>query len=383
MKNQSLKKRISILTFFLLLIFFTPLFLQSKDSYKLNEFEEESLITCPTNLTTFLAPPVTVTNSQCTAVGGTVEVAEGEINGLDPSEPQCPTGSRIQYRTGNSEPWINSLPLYDQVTETNVYTRCICETDNAVVSLVNVVITDPATCPGGDGCPIGLSSSLAPPVEITDRSCTASGIVSDGQVSSPITRCPDGSMIQYSLDEIVWGELDLRDLYNQTNSITIYTRCRCDFFEETVSLTRAVVTIPGECIECPSDLSTTLAPSVSIINSTCTVVGGTPTGGILSAPTIPCPTGSSLQYSINNGTTWSTTLPDYSQNTAITVLTRCICDIDNSVTSIVNSTTTIPGTCPISMVNIPTMSEWGLIIFGLLILNVGLIILYRLEGILV
>ncbi|MBK9734937.1 MAG: hypothetical protein IPO92_08215 [Saprospiraceae bacterium] len=51
-----------------------------------------------------------------------------------------------------------------------------------------------------------------------------------------------------------------------------------------------------------------------LVNSTCTVVGGTPSGGSISAPTAPCPTGSTLQYSTNAGAIWSNTVPPHAQS---------------------------------------------------------------------
>ncbi len=565
MNNQSLKKQISTATFFFIILFFAALDVESKDLNKVYELDKDPPITCPAGLVDFQAPQVTVTNSLCTGV-----VAAGGVLG-DPVDAECPTGSSLQYRTDNSSPWSFTRPMYDQVTQTRIYTRCICDMDPTVVSEENFVTTSPQECPGGDGCPSGFDGSMAPPVEIVNSTCM-SGTVSGGSITSSLG-CPADSEIEFSLNNSTWS----RDVpaYDQTTSITIYTRCVCDMDGTRVSLTRSVVTTPGECLACPSDLattdapvvevnnstclvvggtpsggtinapstncptgsvleystdeltwtssrpsydqttaltiytrcncemdntissrtgevvtapgtcptvtcdatlSTTTAPIVNITNSTCTVVGGTPSGGIiaapstscptgsvleysvdeltwtssrptynqttaltiytrcncddsefsrtgeattipgicptatcdatlssttapvvrvtnstctvaggtpsggvLSAPSTPCPTGSSIQYSVNNGITWSSSLPSYSQNTTITIATRCLCDIDNSVVSMVSNVTTEPGICPFINTTIPTMSQWGLIIFGLLILNIGVVSLYRLE----
>ncbi len=474
MNNQSFKKQISTATFFFILLFFAALDVECKElnnSYVLEK--EPPIATCPENLTMFQAPTISVTNSICTGV-----VAAGGILG-DAVGTLCPDGSRLQYRTRNSGPWLEEedRPTYDQVTETNIYTRCICDMDSMIVSLENVVTTEPQACPGDDGCPSGLASSLAPPVEITNSSCM-SGTVSGGEVSVPLTSCPGGNEIEYSLDNTSWS--DAPPMYDQTNSITIYSRCICTIEMDgisriTASMSRSVVTTPGTCIACPSDLSniepiaqvtnstcdiiggtpsggiisapsttcptgtileysleentwstsiptynqtspltiytrcncddsefsrigevttipgicpmatcdatlsSTTAPVVRITNSTCTAIGGTPSGGVLSEPTVPCPAGSTLEYSINDGATWSTALPSYSQSTAITIATRCLCDDDDSMVSIINSAMTAPGICPLINTTIPTMSQWGLIIFGLIILNIGVLILYRLE----
>ncbi len=97
---------------------------------------------------------------------------------------------------------------------------------------------------------------------------------------------------------------------------------------------------------CP--VLTAAAPAVVINNqSTCTAC--TLGGGVVAAPLGSCPVGSTLQYSTDNGTLWSTTLPTYNQTTPITILTRCNCGIDNLVSSPTSTVTTAPGVCtPVS-----------------------------------
>ena len=134
-------------------------------------------------------------------------------------------------------------------------------------------------------------------------------------------------------------------------------------------------------ITCPIDLESFPTPLVSIMDSQCTTVGGIPgRGGSIIAPTTACPVGSVFEYFTNEMPFWTTTIPIYNQTTPLLVNTRCTCIMDESVFSVINEATTMPADCP-SVINttIPTMSQWGLIIFGLLILNIGVIILYRLE----
>ncbi len=100
------------------------------------------------------------------------------------------------------------------------------------------------------------------------------------------------------------------------------------------------------CAMCPPGLTMDTAPPIVIDSeSTCEMDGMTLSGGMISAPATSCPTGSTLEYSIDNGMTWSTTLPVYDQTTSITVLTRCVCDIDMSVVSMTETVTTTPGVC--------------------------------------
>lgn len=96
--------------------------------------------------------------------------------------------------------------------------------------------------------------------------------------------------------------------------------------------------------DCP-DLSS--APSnVTIVNSSCNSCSSS--GGLISAPPgMPCPAGSTLQYSVNNGS-WTSTLPVYAQaGPAQTIKTRCLCNKNpNQMSPASGSITTAPGICP-------------------------------------
>ena len=75
---------------------------------------------------------------------------------------------------------------------------------------------------------------------------------------------------------------------------------------------------------CP-DLSAAPA-NVTITNSSCMSVC-TVMGGSISAPANACPTGSTLQYSVDGGTTFNATLPTYNQTgPAQSIQTRCSMD---------------------------------------------------------
>jgi hypothetical protein len=82
---------------------------------------------------------------------------------------------------------------------------------------------------------------------------------------------------------------------------------------------------------CPS---LTTAPGNVVINNG--ICGPTcqPVNAAISAPTLGCPSGSSIQYSVNNGA-WSSTLPTYADG--LTIRTRCVCDGNPSTTSPVSS----------------------------------------------
>ena len=93
---------------------------------------------------------------------------------------------------------------------------------------------------------------------------------------------------------------------------------------------------------CPT--LTAQAPA-AVVSSESTCSDCALSGGVIAAPSTTCPAGSTLQYSTNGGTTWSSVLPTYNQTTAVTVMTRCNCDVDNTQSSPTNSVTTVPGTC--------------------------------------
>ncbi len=100
------------------------------------------------------------------------------------------------------------------------------------------------------------------------------------------------------------------------------------------------------CPACDPLVSTTTAPPAVVASeSTCEADGMTLSGGVIDPPATACPTGSTLEYSIDAGTTWSTTLPTYDQTTAVTVDTRCVCDSDATDISATASVTTVPGMC--------------------------------------
>ena len=184
-------------------------------------------------------------------------------------------------------------------------------------------------------------------VGITESTCAEfGGTPSGGSLTAPVA-CLEGSTLMYSIDNGVTWSTTL-PTYNQTTSITIDTRCECDADASVVSETSSVTTTPGACPPCPV-LSSIMEGDldVGVTESSCSTVGGTPEGGSLSAPTNGCPTGSTLEYTTDGGTTWSNMLPTYDQEMALTVMTRCTCDADDTMTSVVSSVTTDPGECPV------------------------------------
>ncbi|HRO07218.1 MAG TPA: GEVED domain-containing protein, partial [Saprospiraceae bacterium] len=99
--------------------------------------------------------------------------------------------------------------------------------------------------------------------------------------------------------------------------------------------------------------------NVSIINSTCNGPGCLVNGGVITAPVITCPAGSTLQYSTDNGSTWGNSLPVYAQTgPAQTIITRCSCDADNTIVSASSTpVSTSPGVCEVPSETVITITD--------------------------
>ncbi|AEE52691.1 MopE-related protein [Haliscomenobacter hydrossis] len=130
---------------------------------------------------------------------------------------------------------------------------------------------------------------------------------------------------------------DRTDLSAGMYSVTVTDASGC-----TISASYTLNT-PSSC--CP-DLSGPAPANVTIVNSTCTV-GGTPSGGSITAPGgTPCPTGSTLQYQVNGGS-WSSILPVYDQEgPAQSIKTRCSCD---AVPATVSAESEAVSTAPVAL----------------------------------
>lgn len=139
---------------------------------------------------------------------------------------------------------------------------------------------------------------------------------------------------------------------------------------------------PITCPDCPTELRIMTAPAINIISESSCTPTRTPIRGLLSVPNTSCPQNTSLHYSINNGITFSPTLPIYDQTNPMTISTRCICNADPTVFSKIATITTTPKRCAEiepeteeAKESIPTLSQWGKGIFGLLLLNIGIMLI--------
>ena len=256
----------------------------------------------------------------------------------------CPAGSTPQYSTDGGNNWTSQAPEYNPNTPISFIIRCDCDLASNFTSPISIIYTtNPNTCPMSCMCPEFEQSS---PVVITNSACV-NCLIEGGTIGAPLNPCPSGSIIQYSVNGGAWStQLPFYDL---EVSISIRTRCICEADPSMTSpISIPVVTDPGSCpnqCECP-DVSTP-APGIVVVERTCN--NCEQIDGFFSAPSFACPPGSQIQYSIDNGDTWNTSLPIYDQTTSMTVLTRCQCmEFPEVVGPASVPVTTQPENCPSS-----------------------------------
>lgn len=274
--------------------------------------------TCPT--LTAAAPAVSVVNSAC---GANCSVTSGSITAPTGT---CPTGSTLQYSTNGGSSWNTTLPTYNQTGPAQtIMTRCNCNVNTSTSSPTSSVTTAPAGCP--------LPS--APAITITNNVCpsTTGSILASG--------CGAGTVLEYATSSN--GPWTSTAPAYTTTAFTVFARCR-NTTSGCVSTTSSANTAPVFCPVCPNLSAAAPAAQVtnSFCNTNCTLVAG------IIGQANKCPSGSTVQYSTNNGSTWSTTVPTYSQASPQTILTRCNCNIDTAISSPTTSITTAPGACTTS-----------------------------------
>lgn len=255
-----------------------------------------------------------------------VPSGQSELEGLELTVANADSGELSEVRDSDAE-MLQGLP-------TIVYTT---GGDGQNDHTLDIGFLPAMSCPDLTGTPdnVTIDDSVC-------DDCTISG----GEITPPADPCPEGSNIQYSVDNgATWTSVVPE--YDLTESITIITRCQCISDESEVSPTSdPVTTNPGVCpvvCDCP-DL-TDAPENVTIDDSVCD--NCLVSGGEIIAPVDPCPDGSNIQYSVDNGATWSSTVPAYDFSEPITIITRCQCIEEESEVSPSSSPiTTNPGVCP-------------------------------------
>ena len=323
----------------------------------------------------------------------------------------CATGT-LNYSTDGGTTWSATIPTYNQTTAINVMVSCDC--DNSLTA--GPFATNPGTCTN----PADPTGSLM----ITDSSCGAGCVVSGGTIAIGSVMGTGGTL-EYSTDGgSNWGALPAyaggltimasvvdgngcRSGMVNVGTTTAGT-CTNPTFTGTPSCSGGLgtgsisqsasggvgpysyaisggsfgptlangnytvtVTDSNDCegtalvavscaASCPAGLATTMAPQADITESSCTTHGGTPAGGSVNNTT-GCPAGSTIEYSVDGGTSWVTDPSAlYDQSTAVTVMTRCYCAADGGVASMTNMITTVPGVCPTCSDGVMNGDETGI-----------------------
>jgi len=87
-------------------------------------------------------------------------------------------------------------------------------------------------------------------------------------------------------------------------------------------------------------------PMIGITSESSCQADGTVSGGVLMLPPVTdCPTGSSLQFSVDGGP-FTATAPMYNQTMATAYSVRCTCDSDDTIFGLASTATTTPMLCP-------------------------------------
>lgn len=222
-----------------------------------------------------------------------------------------------------------------------------CPCDTAPIDLSGYTIEDSVSGPSGtQPTSIQIDAGSLLPGECL--------IIYSGYLDGSITTPPTGSMGSTFTISSPRGSCPIWNSGGDTASLVDAGGVTVDTESTTGGISTydaPLLTCPPECTtmtSCP-DLSAQAPPAVITSESTCSTEGGVAGedgGGALAPPVTACPPGSTIEYSINGGMTWSGTLPTYMQTTSITVLTRCVCTSDMTMVSPTNMVTTTPGACP-------------------------------------
>jgi hypothetical protein len=181
-------------------------------------------------------------------------------------------------------------------------------------------------------CPV--LTAPAPAAVVIDNTCATFGNASEGSIRAPLTACPAGSTLQYSIDNFATAPLSAPPAY-RNSSITVSTRCSCDASPTSVSPTTNVRTSPQVC---PATLQ------ISGGNSTITTCNGS---------------GVTLSGSMSGGT-WASSNPavaNISQSGAVTGMGAGTVTLSYSITTGIITTTvytsvTVSG-CPFAPLTNP------------------------------
>ncbi|MFN7832333.1 MAG: beta strand repeat-containing protein, partial [Bacteroidota bacterium] len=193
-------------------------------------------------------------------------------------------------------------------------------------------------------CPIFTAAPAN--VTVTSESTCTSCMLSGGVITAPTgTPCPYGSTLQYAVSTdggTTYGTwTSTAPTYDQTNAISVKTRCNCDF-DNTLSSSEStpVATVPGVC--------TPPTPSVSAAEGS----GNAPNDGIIcSGDQVTLNASGGVSYAWDNGSAGPSIMVSPTATTTYTVTATAA----NGCTASATSTVTV-NPLPTPMITVNEMS---------------------------
>ncbi len=132
-------------------------------------------------------------------------------------------------------------------------------------------------------------------------------------------------------------------------------------------------TLPGQRIEGQDFLDALRVvacefgpPTVTVTDNVCAPIQA---GSVVL--TTDCEDGTTAEYSIDNGITWSTTLPLYDPNTNLTILSRCVEDEAQCLLEFFDFESLAPSTDPVTDINNAGLNANGITLVSLAVVNNG------------
>ncbi len=342
---------------------------------------------CPDGLASLTAPAVVVTNNVCPSTTGTIAVPT----------TCCPDGSTIEYSTDGGTSFSTTLPTYDASTTQTILSRCKCDADATVVSQQGMVDTSPSSCTNiGASTSIPMCDGANATFEVTftgNGSGTVEVIEQGGGVynafattvlgsgtTSPITVTIPGPVSAASKTYIV------RYADNSASALIAVDLPEC---RPELTIESGNELMFGDPCFCDNPRNCNVG-GIDYFHDTLTVTTGGATGLIITAATgatgfftsVDCFGGSS------NVIAAGTVIPETPIGSGEYKLefwrpsgvTPTLSVMEGGATTAVPPATFQP-VCSTEACNpvdpIPTMSQWGLMIFGLLVLNLGVFFVQR------
>jgi len=313
----------------------------STDSYCLTVVE---CLACDPLVSTITADPAVVSSeSSCEADGMTLS---GGV--IDPPATACPAGSTLEYSTDGGATWSTTLPAYDQTTAVTVDTRCVCDTDATDISMIGTVTTVPGTC---GMVVMGCTDMCAPNFD-------------------PTATDDDGSCEDYDMTcntDCTAGDLEVWDT----------ATCAC------------VVDVPT-VLGCTDAAADNYDPAANCDDGTCMGGGGGTCSFSVGVSSFTCNDGGTMDdpdddtaditfVVMSNGASWTSDVAiggvtagaDGMMLTETGVAAGTVIMVTFTSDDDPDCTFTLNYIVPDCTVQIPTLSQWGLISLALLLMIMG------------